>query len=357
MTQAEQSEAGADAGTLAMLGDSIRGSLADYPERLGLGKAEIVGADAVDGAMATAVEQGWLAIAAPETAGGLDLGMAGMVLLATEIGRRLAPGPFLTNAGLLPVAAMSGNAALGALASAVIAGERRVHLALPSRHGETTRWIVDTSAHTADVLCVDIDAGGRVELHVIAAAAISARQAFDPTAPAGELVASPGSSAEIKLALTPSEAGRLLSAVNLWIAAELLGVAESAGELSVAHAGQRKQFGQLIGSYQGLKHRIVDDYVLRQNGSAILGKAVKSWDARSADAQILAHAARAAASEAATRSTAHCIQVHGAMGYSWEHPAHLYYKRVRRLLPILGGAAQSLAAVGDMLVEKGIGAI
>ncbi|MBX3529422.1 MAG: hypothetical protein KF849_02365 [Rhizobiaceae bacterium] len=172
-------------------------------------------------------------------------------------------------------------------------------------------------------------------------------EAFDPVAPMASLAA--GNEPDTGLTPGADAAASLFGAADLWIAAELLGIAERSGEMAVAHAGERRQFGQIIGSYQGIKHRIVDDYVLQQNAAAVLQLATRAWDAGQADRRMLAHAARFAASEAALSASAFCIQAHGAMGFSWEHPAHLYYKRARRLANLLGSAGESRAALGEAI--------
>ena len=118
-------------------------------------------------------------------------------------------------------------------------------------------------------------------------------------------------------------------------------MAERASEISISFARDRQQFGSPIGSYQSIKHRIVDDYVELQSARALVEDAASAWDSLSEDRLLKAHAARAIATKVAFSSTAHCIQVHGAAGFSWEHVAHLYYKRARRLAASFGTLEQS----------------
>ena len=176
-------------------------------------------------------------------------------------------------------------------------------------------------------------------------------QPFDPACPLAELDAD-ASGRDGAVRLEGDAADAVMGAAHLWIAAEMLGAAWRAGDMSIAYAGTRQQFGTLIGGYQAIKHRIVDDYVLRKNAAAILADAAEAWDAQRSDRMLLAHAARAACGHAAVASTSHCIQVHGALGFSSESPIHLAYKRVRRLACTLGDEARSRAAIAARLVDS-----
>jgi alkylation response protein AidB-like acyl-CoA dehydrogenase len=95
-------------------------------------------------------------------------------------------------------------------------------------------------------------------------------------------------------------------------------------DMAVAWARERRQFGMPIGSFQSLKHRMADGFVLLENARATTRHAAAAHDARAADRTIALAVAASSAAESAPRLTADCIQVHGALGFAWERGAHLY---------------------------------
>lgn len=340
-----------DNSELAILGDAARRLLADYPQKAGVHRAELIDAAAVDTAMRIAIEQGWLGVSAQEELGGLNMGASAAIVLATEIGRALLPGPIMAATVLLPGLARQSPAFLP-LAEAALVGTCRVSLAVRmARRGEPGQYIADHAAGATDILVVEQDMAGETVFRWFRDGSLSARAPFDPTCPVAELRlgAVEPTAPNAAVTLPGSSAEQILGPVHLWIAAELLGIAERAGEMAVNHAKERKQFDQFIGAYQGVKHRLVDDYVLRETAGAIIKLAAERWDAGESDKVLLAHAARAAASQAALSATAYCIQVHGGLGVSWEHSAHLYYKRARRLVALLGSTDASLTAIADAI--------
>lgn len=344
-----------DSSELDLLRDSARGVLQRFPEALGLTHGDVLAPGVAKETMEVAAAQGWTAMLLPEEVGGLGLGMAAAVVLAEEVGRSLAPGPLLANVVLLPaLAGATGADWATALAARAAAGEGVVSVCFTDEgDGPKARLLAEYGAEADAMIRLSLDRrdGGTV-LTAWDAGSLPRRkvQPFDPACPLVEL----GSEGSIR----PENAGRLagdaadavMGAAHLWIAAEMLGAAMRAGEMSIAYAGTRQQFGSPIGGYQAVKHRIVDDYVLRKNAGAILADAAAAWEEGRDDRMLLAHAARAAAGQAAVASTSHCIQVHGALGFSSESPIHLAYKRVRRLASTLGDEARSRAAIAARLV-------
>lgn len=336
-----------DQETRTEIQQSIRRALQSYPDVLDATKGRAVTGGDVAALFAMAAANGWLVMSAPEEGGGMGLGLSGATLLAIEIGRAVAPGPFMASALL----ARSLSVLLGAdLRGGLAEGSRILTVGTRSGFDGDTRYIVEHAAGATDVLLVDEAADGGLEVRIVHAPTLSMLDPFDPIAPVGTIEESAVAN-ESHTTLARQQAEHILGEANLWIGAELLGIAQRTVEMAITHAGERKQFGQPIGAYQGVKHRIVDNYVTQQNAAAILSRATQAWDLGAADRVMLAHAARAAASEAALGAAAHCIQVHGGMGFSWEHPAHLYYKRARRLVNLFGSEGESRAALGRALCE------
>lgn len=339
-----------DAIDIELLRGSARGALARYPASLGLLQQDILSDDAGPEALAIGLAQGWNAMLVPEALGGLELGMATAAVIAQEIGRALAPGPFMANLLVLPMLArsMDSQTWLGRLGAAVATGESAVTL-LVTEDDTRSRLLIEHSQAESVLLHLRWGRDGGSDGLVcsrVEEPALTRLDPFDLTCPIAELSAGRDSD---PIKIDAETAHDLVACVEIWMAAELLGVAERAGEMSIAHAGTRKQFGTVIGSYQAVKHRIVDDYVLRQNATALVAEAASAFDDRQSEVMLLAHAARAAATEAAIASTYHCIQVHGAFGFSSESGIHLAYKRARRLACTFGDDRRSRSRIADIV--------
>jgi alkylation response protein AidB-like acyl-CoA dehydrogenase len=134
------------------------------------------------------------------------------------------------------------------------------------------------------------------------------------------------------------------------LAAEAVGVAQRALDLGVEHATTRHQFGKPIGQYQGVSHQLADIYT-----DVELSRSLAYWAAwcvaeDDEHAPIAAAAAKAFATEAAVRGCERSIQVHGGIGFTWEHPLHRYYKRALWLHGFPTTPAQLRGEVADALL-------
>jgi alkylation response protein AidB-like acyl-CoA dehydrogenase len=125
----------------------------------------------------------------------------------------------------------------------------------------------------------------------------------------------------------PDAASRLLDRAATVLAAELLGAASRVLEMSVDYAKDRNQFGKPIGSFQAIKHRLADALVDVEGMRSSVYYAAWSIDAGEPAASLAASAAKAWCSDAARRVMASGLQVHGGIGFTWEHDLHLYVKR------------------------------
>jgi len=339
-----------DAIDIELLRSSARGALARYPASLGLLQQDVLSETAGAEALALGIAQGWNAMLVPEARGGLELGMATAAVIAQEVGRVLAPGPFMANLIVMPTLAnaVGADSWLGRLAEAVATDESAVTLLVGDANVGERRLIEHPQPDSVLVKLSWGTDGGRGSLVCsrIEDPALTRLDPFDPTCPVAELS---GGRQVDATTIDGETVGDLIACVEIWMAGELLGVAERAGEMSIAHATTRRQFGTVIGAYQAVKHRIVDDYVLRQNAAALVAEAASSFDARQSTRMLLAHAARAAATEAAIASTSHCIQVHGAFGFSSESGIHLAYKRARRLACTFGDERLSRSRIADIV--------
>jgi alkylation response protein AidB-like acyl-CoA dehydrogenase len=136
------------------------------------------------------------------------------------------------------------------------------------------------------------------------------------------------------------------------LAAEQVGGSELVVELCADYARERIQFGRRIGSFQTIKHRIVDMFVLAESARSATEAALSSASRMAEDLAISAAVAGSWCSEAYMKITSDAIQIHGGIGFTWEHPAHLYLKRAKASQLILGSPAMHrpvLAAELDLV--------
>jgi alkylation response protein AidB-like acyl-CoA dehydrogenase len=318
--------------------DSIRAFLA---QRLPLARLRALADDAtgVDAeAWREAAALGWFGLGLPEAAGGAGYGLPEEMILFVELGRALAPGPWL---GTL-VAAHT----LGPAAADLLAGRRRVALvddpddALgrgPRLEGRAS-GVADAGAAQgllvlgrSTVRYVAADANG-IEVHP--------HPSMDPTRRLARITFASAAAERLD-----ADAAALRRVATVLAAAEAVGVAERTLEMSVAYAKVRHQFGRPIGSFQAVKHRCADMAVRAEVArSAVTYAAVALRDGEG-DVERQAHVAKALATAAALANASDNIQNHGGMGYTWEADAHLYLKRAWLLEHAFGTHAAHLDAL------------
>jgi alkylation response protein AidB-like acyl-CoA dehydrogenase len=281
-------------------------------------------------------ELGWAGIFVDEAHGGQELGTVELVILMEELGYVLAPVPFLSNsaAGLAIQAAGSDEQRerwLPGLAS----GELRGTLGLLG--GGEARLVPD--AAEADLIVLAGDDGTVVVER--ASAEVEAFEALDATRRFARVRADGGD----PLPGDPQPAVDRLCAA---IAAESVGVAQRAMEMAVDYARERKQFDRPIGSYQAVSHRCAQ--MLLEVESARSAAYYAAWCA-DAEPESLAQAAsmaKAYASDAGWRVCSSSLQVHGGIGFTWEHDLHFYLKRAKTNALMFGSAAEHRERVATL---------
>jgi alkylation response protein AidB-like acyl-CoA dehydrogenase len=146
----------------------------------------------------------------------------------------------------------------------------------------------------------------------------------------------------------PSDARRLRVEGAALVAGQQLGIAEATLELANAYAKERRQFGQVIGSFQAVKHMLADMFVAQEVArAAVYAAGATIDDPEVGDVVRAVSSAKLTAGEAALANAKTCIQVHGGMGYTWELPCHYYLKRAWVLESLFGTAdehAETVAA-------------
>jgi len=260
------------------------------------------------------VDQGWLGVELAEGDGGLGLGAVETAVLLEELGRAVAPVPYLQSVLALGALARAGRSdwverlvggdAVGCVVwrpdAPVIAGP-----------------LADVAVVVAGSALVAIDLEGRRP---------DRQPAMDLTRPLGWLTVDPaqgeviGDAAAIEALLDRGAVGH---------SAELLGAAQRVLDMSVAYAKDREQFGRPIGSFQAVKHRCADMLVDVEGMRSAVYWAAWCVGAGHLDASVAASTAKVWCADAGTRVMASGLQVHGGIGFTWEHDLHLYLKRAQ----------------------------
>jgi len=326
-----------------------------------------------------AQELGWTALTIPEEHGGFGFTATDLVPLMEEMGRSLLCAPFFSSICLGANALMvAGSAAQQARhLPGIAAGETLATLALtePGGSWDPTAvsawcrrgggdWVLGghkrlvPDAHAADLFVIvarEEGTSGDAGLHLFAvsadAAGLTRRSlgSMDRTRRLGEVrLDDVRVSAEDELLAEGLGAGpalrRVLDLAGAALAAEQVGGAEACLDLAVDYAKVREQFGRPIGSFQAIKHKCAD--MLLQVESARSAAWYAGWVAGRGDWEELAAAsatAQAYCSDAYFHCAAESIQIHGGIGFTWEHDAHLYYRRAKSSESLLGDASHHRA--------------
>jgi len=309
--------------------------------------------DATDPAVWSAlVEFGLPGLAVAESLGGAGARPRLLYAALEEAGKALAPGPLVPTVTALDIAVQCGakdlveRLAAGTPAAFAVplhdGGWVTEGIELPEWDGAALRGVVPivAGAPSAEVLVVLARAGdGEVLLAVDAGAEgvdVTAHQPLDLTGTIGAVTFT-GATGEVLADGT--DVGRVMRAARrqalLAVAADSVGVAARALALAVEWAGERHQFGRAIGSFQAVSHRCADILVALEGArSQVLAAAEVDLE----ESEYLVDLATAAALDAAVMATEGALQIHGGIGFTWEHPIHLLLRRAQANAVLVGRA-------------------
>ena len=308
-------------------------------------------------------EQGWLGLVFPDQYDGMGLGLVDLVVLMEEMGRAVVPGPYFSAVllGGLAILEAGSEAQKKEWLPKIAAGERRVALA----------WM-EPSAQLgpAGITLTAVEKGGRYTLsgtklfvhdaHTADALVVAARTRPGVGADGVSLFLLPKGTKGLEVTLLPTmdqtrklcevtlsnvvvggdavlgavgsgwaPLARVLDRATVALCAEMCGGAQKVLDMTVEYAKIRQAFGRPIGSYQGVKHRAADMLVDVENSKSITYYAAWALDEGAAEAPLAVSMAKAYVSDAYRRVSAAGIQLHGGIGFTWEHDLHLYFKRAK----------------------------
>jgi len=321
--------------------------------------------------------QGLLGLHLPETAGGQGYGIPELAVAVEELGRALVPGAFLPTVLASAVLAASAAADAAGAAESGLSGQLSGladgtltgAVALGAGLRATAAGTGETAGVTIDGTCGLVLGGpvadlvilpaarGDDEIWVVADAAgltITPVDSLDLSRPAGRV------SAEQLLlpagrVLTGLRPGLVMSLAAALLAAEACGIAGWAVATAAAYAKIRHQFGRPIGQFQAVKHRCAWMLTAAEQAAAAAWDAARALqDAGPGDAagaDLAAAVAALVAPDAAVTCAHECIQVLGGVGYTWEHDAHLYYRRALSLRALLGGSGGWAERVAGLALD------
>ena len=329
-------------------------------------------------------EQGWLGLVYPEEFGGTGLGFVDLTVLMEEMGRCVMPGPFFSTVllGGLAILEAGSPAQKKEWLGKIAAGEARATLALTEPNARwdaagvtvaarearggfvlagTKLFVLD--AHLADVLVVAArTAEGKspedgVSLFLVPKGARGMTVTLLPTMDQTRKLC------EVTFADTPVDAGALLGArgaawpavarvqqrATVALCAEMCGGAQKVLEMTTDYAKIRIAFGKPIGTYQGVKHKAADMLVDVENAKSLTYYAAWAADENAPEAALAASMAKAYVSDAYRKVAGTGIQLHGGIGFTWEHDLHLYFKRAKSSEFTFGDATYHREQVAQLI--------
>ncbi|MGH7277637.1 MAG: acyl-CoA dehydrogenase family protein, partial [Candidatus Rokuibacteriota bacterium] len=330
-------------------------------------------------------EQGWLGLIYPEEYGGSGLGFVDLTVLMEEMGRSVMPGPFFSSVllGGLPILEAGSPAQKKEWLPRIAGGEAKATLAWTEPNA---RWDAAGVAATAKKAGTGWVLGGTKlfvpDAHLADVLVVVARVSEGKSPEDGIalfLVPKGARGLEVKLLPTmdqtrklcevalhdvpvPKEAllgeggggwtalARVIERATVALCAEMCGGAQRVLDMTTEYAKIRIAFGKPIGSYQGVKHRAADMLVEIENAKSLTYYAAWAVDERVPEASLAASMAKAYVSDAYRRTAGAGIQLHGGIGFTWEHDLHLYFKRAKACEFTFGDATYHRERVAQLVL-------
>lgn len=324
------------------------------------------------------VELYWPALSVPEAAGGLGLGFVELALVAEEMGRFVVPSPFMaTVTQFVPMVSEAGRPEvaegfLRAVAEGSITGTVAVAEpagrwepgsveteAVRTGHGWALRgvksWVCDGAS--ADEIAVLARGADGLGVFVVPAGSVRAAPlaVLDPTQPLAEVTLDGVEVGAERVLIEPGDPAaeaairRALEQTVACQAASINGTCRAIFETTLQYAKDREQYGKPIGSFQALKHRLVEMYTVLERASALASFAALTIAEDDERRALAVSMAKAAAGECQRLMVQDGLQLHGGIGFTWENDLHMFLKRAKSGDFLFGTALVHRAAVARML--------
>jgi len=327
-------------------------------------------------------ELGWTGLVLPEDFGGAGLDFVDMVVVLEEMGRVVLPGPFFsTLVGAVALLDAGSAAQKQEWLPKIAAGEARVTLA---QLEPNARWDADgielearkadggfalsgtklfvPDAHTADLLVVAGRAPGSKGAEAVSLFLVDAKapgvtttllKTMDQTRKLCEVVLKDVRVPAARVLGEPGQGWKRLDRVvdrgKVGLCAEMCGGAEKVLEMSVEYAKVREQFGRPIGSFQAIQHKCANMLVEVESSKSATYYAAWAVANDVAEAPLAAAMAKAYCSDAYRHTAGEGIQIHGGIGFTWEHDMHIYFKRAKSSEVTFGDATWNREIVAQLI--------
>ncbi len=301
---------------------------------------------------------GWVGLAVPENLGGSGLGLLDLALVLEEAGAVALPGPYVSTVSLaLPLLARAADEAQKkAFVPEVAAGRRVVACAIAERRARWTMDAIDMraqrdgSSYVLGGTKVFVPDAGDADSMIVAARLDDGIGFFLLPTDVPGLAIKPmrtvdqtrrlftASFEQVRLESPCLLGGRAYDGVFLddvidrakvALAAEMVGAADRTLAMTVDYAGLREQFGRPIATFQAIQHRCADMKVAVEHARSLVYYAAWACDTDAPDRRLAAAMAKAFASDQCPRVAADAVQLHGGIGFTWEHDLHIFFKRLK----------------------------
>jgi len=324
-------------------------------------------------------DQGWTGLIIPEEHGGLGLGLVEMAVVAEEMGRACLPGAFLSTLFAAALIARVGSPKQRSkYLEPIVVGEIKATVALlePSADWDigairfkaernegnfrlTGRKLFVPDAGIADLLiCVARDGDGLVLLPVERDAeglSVKATPSMDATRKLYEVTFADVSVAEADVfgadGDARSELGQAIEVVTVALCAEMVGGMQWVLDTTVEYAKTRQQFGRAIGSFQAVQHQCADMLLMTESARSATYYAAWALSEGGPSASLGVSVAKAYCTDAYREVGNRGVQIHGGMGFTWEHNLHLYYKRSKSSETLFGDATFHRERIARIIVD------
>ena len=312
------------------------------------------------------VDLGLAGLLVPQDRGGAGATAREAAVVLEELGRFVAPVPFITSAVVATTALLQGDddetlgqlAAGGCTAALVVpfsASATSFRPTVRADNGKLQGRVTSVvGALDADVLLVPVSTDAGVELHRVEASGtgvgVEPVVSLDMTRQLADIDFTGARSTQVTVAESGDAAVRdALELGAALLASEQLGVAQWCLDHTVSYLLDRKQFGRPVGGFQAIKHRLADLYVMVESAHAAARYAAATAADDDPDRRLAASVAQAYCSEVAVKAAEECVQLHGGIGMTWEHPAHLYLKRAKADQIAFGTAGAHRLRLGELV--------
>lgn len=300
-------------------------------------------------------ELGLAGISMPEAYGGAGLGQVEFAMVAEHAGAQVAALPLLGLAMASQAIAAGGSDAqkakwlpeLAVGKVAACAGTDTLNA-----DGDTLTGKFELVAHggAAEVFVLGSDAGTWIVTRDAPGVSVKAHTTMDQTRPYATVTLTGVVGDPLADGAAAMQAAR--EAGWICVAAEALGGAQEALDRTIAYAKERVQFGRPIGSFQAYKHRLADMMIEIEQARSAVYWAACAVDEQSPEAPLALHAAKSFAADTFFKCAGDMIQLHGGIGFTWEHDAHLFFKRARAIQSMLGHGNWHREQVATMVLGE-----